>query len=332
MAKAAARKPAPKAQSKPAPQAATSKAAQAAAHQGRPAPVEPERKTTAVPAVRQQAQPPADPALTANLPSFMRGDAGAGTDSIKMEDLETPRLKLMQGLSPELEEFDGLRPGFFFHPAAEWIFDEPFRAVPLFMDRRYILWNPRDNGGGILARADDGIHWSPGQGEFEVTLDKKDGGHKVMWRLAKTVQQSGLAKWGTMNPSDPNSPPAATLMFNYLLAFPDHPELMPAILTFQRSAIKSGRKFNTKIKTNRAPLYGTIWEFSSFKDTNSRGQEFHNINVRGAGLVEDEGLYNLYKGLHQQYSGTGLNIKDIEGLQDEASGDNMSDEGDGPRI
>lgn len=326
----AAKKPAAK------PAATASKAAQAAAHQNRPAPKPaptppPAQPRASVPATRPAAQPPADPATVANLPAFMRQDADIGKEAIKSEDIEIPRLKLIQGLSPELQDYNELRPGNFFHPAAEMIFDEPFRAVPIFMDRRYILWRPRDQGGGVLARADDGVHWSPAEGEFTVTLDKKDGGGQVTWKLAKTVQQSGLANWGTMNPSDPNSPPAATLMFNYLLAFPDHPEVMPAILTFQRTSIKSGRKFNTKIKTVRTPLFGTVYEFSSFVDHNSRSQEFHNIAVKGAGLVEDEGLYNQYKALHQQFANVGFSIKDIEGLQDEP-GDNESDETGGPRI
>ncbi len=87
-------------------------------------------------------------------PDFMRQDIGKGTDTIANEDLDVPRLKLIQALSPELEEFNQLRPGMFLHSAAEHIFDEPFKVVTLFYDKRYILWNPRDSGGGILARAD----------------------------------------------------------------------------------------------------------------------------------------------------------------------------------
>lgn len=291
-----------------------SRAAQAAAAQGRPAPVEPAQRPN-VPAVHRPA--PVPTAAVQNLPAFMRNDADLGKENIGKDDIEIPRLKLMQGLSPELTEFDGLKQGDFFHPAAEFIFSEPFRAVPVFMDQRYILWRPRDAGGGILARADDGVHWSPANGQFTVRLDKKDGGDEVTWTLAKTVQESGLANWGTMNPKDPNSPPAATLMYNFLLAFPDEPDLMPAVLSFQRSSIKMGRRFNTKLKTVRAPLFGTIWEFRSVEDHNNTGQKFFNIDVRSAGLVEDESLYQQFRGMYETFAQRGLAIKDIEGLQDE---------------
>lgn len=324
MPKAAAKKAAPA--RKPAPPAARpapSKAARAAAHQGREAPAEDEGRPVMhaeprvqTPAVRHQAPPPT--AAVQNLPSFMRQDADLGKENIGKDDIEIPRLKLMQGLSPELQEYEGLRAGYFFHPAAEFIFDGPFRAVPVFMDQRYILWRPRDSGGGILARADDGVHWSPSNGEFTVQLDKKDGGATVTWKLAPTVAQSGLANWGTMDPNDANSPPAATLMYNFLLAFPDEPDLMPTVLSFQRSSIKMGRRFNTKLKTVRAPLFGTVWEFHSFIDTKKgANDDFFNIDVRSAGLVEDENQYHIYRQMYETFSSKGLSIKDIEGLQAE---------------
>jgi hypothetical protein len=331
MAKATAKKAPPK---KAAPQ---SKAAQAATHQGRAAPAEEPRRPAQAPTVHRPAPPPS--AAVSSLPKFMRQDVDAGKENIGKDDIEIPRLKLMQGLSPELQEYDGLKAGYFFHPAAEYIFDGPFRAVPVFMDQRYILWRPRDAGGGILARADDGIHWSPAQGQFTVQLDKKDGGDSVVWTLAKTVQESGLANWGTMNPSDPNSPPAATLMYNFLLAFPDEPDLMPAVLSFQRSSIKIGRRFNTKLKTVRAPIFGTIWEFRSAEDTNTRGQSFFNIDVHSAGLVSDENQYMQYRSMYETFSARGLAIKDIEGLQSEedaAAGDTADggteDQSDSPRF
>ena len=316
-------------------QSGGTKSQQAARHQGRPEPKDEPKKTVpaqpkaSVPAVRPGSQPPMEFGSDASVPAFMKKDIAAGVtgkENIGNEDIEIPRLKLMQGLSKELESYDELRAGNFFHTASEMIFDEPFEIVPIYLDRSYILWKPRDAGGGILARATDGIHWSPSSGEFTVQLDRKDGGNTVTWKLAKTVQQSGLANWGTMNPSDSNSPPAATLMYNVVCAFPEHPDLMPAALTFQRSSIKIGRRFNTKLKTVRTPLFGLKFKVSAFDDTNSRSQSFKNVLIHGAGLVEDEHMYNNYKMMHEGLRQTGLKIKDLDSIQDEDAGSN---EGDG---
>lgn len=249
-------------------------------------------------------------------PSFMQDDIGKGAEGLGQEDLELPRIKLIQGVSPELQEFDDLRAGSFLHTANEHIFSGSFKAVPIYVDRRYMLWNPREAGGGILARADDGVHWSPANREFTVKLDRKDGGATVKWKTAKTVQESGLANWGTMDPNNPDSAPAATLMYNYLLGFPENPELMPAVMTFQRTSIAAGRKFNTKLKTVRAPIYGTLWEFSSYVDSRN-GQDFHNIRVSGAGFLTDKGLYDEYKHLNESYISRGMTIKDLETVGDE---------------
>jgi len=255
----------------------------------------------------------------AQLPDFMREDLGKGMENIGQEDLEVPRLKLIQALSPEVETYNELRPGNFFHVSAEKIFTDPIRVVPIYADKRFMLWNPRDAGGGILARADDGVHWNPPNVEFSVKLDK---GPQVIWRTAKTVAQSKLADWGSSNPGDPQSQPAATLMFNYLLGFPDYPDLMPAVLTFQRSSVRVGRRFNTKLKTIRAPLYGTMFELRSTNDRNKAGKEYKNLSLTGAGFVTDKDLYERYRDLNAQFAEMGLAIKDLEGLQDEGVGDN----------
>jgi hypothetical protein len=262
------------------------------------------------------------------LPDYMRQDIGKGAENIGSEDLEIPRLKLIQALSPELETYDELRAGNFFHSAAEFIFDEPFLGVVLYTDRRYILWNPRDSGGGILARADDGIHWQPANAKFTVKLDKKDGGEAVTWVTAPTVQQSGLANWGSMNPKDPNSAPAATLMYNFILAFPEHLDLMPAVLTFQRSAVRNGRRLNTKLKTSRAPIFGMLFRFTPTDDVNRSGQKFFNVQAAGAGFLQDQKLYQAYKEQHEGFRAAGLKIKDLEGLQQDEGDSDTHDDGD----
>lgn len=258
-------------------------------------------------------------AVSTAVPEFMRGDAGRGTENMSQADLETPRLKLLQGISPELEQYREARAGMFLHTASEQLF-ETVNTVILWMDRRFILWNPRESGGGILARADDGIHWRPADRLFDVKLDKKDGGHKVQWKTAKTVEQSGLGEWGTMNPKDPDSGPAATLMYNYAIAFPDFPELMPAVVTLQRGAVRVARKFNSKLKTLRCPTFGAIYQLGSDSTTNNVGQGFYIPQFTGIGYVNDQDQYADFETLHEQFKSTGLNIRDLESAQEEMPG------------
>lgn len=296
----------------------------------RPAPEDAPRP--GLPATARSAGPVAISTDMSSTPEFMRGDLGAGRENIRQQDIEVPRLKLIQGISPELQEYNELRAGNFLHTASEVIFDEPFLAVPIFMDVRYMLWRPRDDGGGILARADDGEHWSPANTEFTVKLDRKDGGKTVTWSTKRTVRESGLAEWGSMDQDNPKSPPAATLMYNFLLAFPEMPELMPAVMTFQRSSVRMGRKFNSKLVSTRDPIFGLVFRIGSFIDTNGQGQDFFNIQTSGYGKIQDPTAYADYKKLHESFKAMGLNIRDLESVGDEdtGDGDNTSTKGDNP--
>ena len=234
------------------------------------------------------------------LPSFMEGQQGAGTENISFADIEVPRIKLMQSNSPELEVYDWLRNGDFLHTSAEESLGKSVKIVPIYIDQQYILWNPRENGGGILARAWDGIHWSPANAEFKVKLDKKDGGLDVVWRTSTTVASSRLDQWGTLNPADPKSPPAATRMYNIVCAFPEHPNLQWAVVTMQRSAIKIAKRLLAKLKTSQAPMYGMVFEMRSVEDKNPVGQKFNNYQFVGSGLITDEEVFIRYKTEHQK--------------------------------
>ncbi len=253
------------------------------------------------------------PPATLAVPSFMGDMAGQGMERIASSDLEIPRIKLLQALSPELETHNETKQGQFWHTIAEVVMGSTLKFVPVYVDQSFILWRPRNQGGGILARAQDGIHWSPDHGEFAVELPGK---RAVTWKIAKTVAASGLAEWGTMDPSDPNSPPAATRMYNIVGIFPDcAPELSPTVITLQRSAITVARKFLGKLKISQAPSFGQLYTMEAVKDTNAQSQEYWSYKFTMAGFVESEERFNQYKAVYEGFKRMGLQIKDIEGLQ-----------------
>ncbi len=266
------------------------------------------------------------------VPDFLKPDTGRnyGMESLDNSDLAIPQLQLLQGLSPALKQFSFLSAGDFFHTATEQALPQPFLATVIYIDKRYILWRPRDMGGGILARANDGKHWHPANTTFAVKLDKKDGGANVTWETADTVEESGLAEWGTQDPNNPDSPPAATLMYNLLLAFPASSELSPAILTLSRTQAKSAQKLNMKFKGLNRPTFASVIRFSAFED--HRGaNDFYSVKTELAGFLGtsrkwrendiaawqlgDEALYKRYKVLFEDVNRSGLVVKDEEELQ-----------------
>jgi hypothetical protein len=246
--------------------------------------------------------------------------AGVGVERISAADVEIPRILLLQALSPQVQD-GGERAGRFYHSVAEVALGDKLDIIIVYADQSFILWRPRESGGGILARAADGIHWSPPDATFEVKI--KGIKESIKWRTAPTVAKSGLAEWGSSNPDDPGSPPAATRMYNLVCVMPEHPELSPAVVTLQRSAIKVARKLMGKLKIAQAPVFGLKFTMDSVKDQNSQNQEFWNYRFTANGFVEDEKTFNACKEMYERFKAQGVKIRDIEGLQD----DQMADDG-----
>lgn len=254
------------------------------------------------------------------VPQFMRESAGKGTEDWSSTDYEMPRIKLIQGISPELQTYDGLKAGDFFHTIAEIGLGSELTVVPIHFSKRFVLWRPRPpiDQGGILARADDSVHWVPADAEFKVKIDKK--GTEVIWRTARTVAESRLANWGTYDPSDPNSQPAATESHVVVVALPDYPELSPVALFMQRASIGTVRRLRGKLKISGAPIYGTKFLMSSILETSSAGQ-FNNYTFTAAGFVEDQDQYETYEQMYESFKATGVQIRDLEQAQsDEPAG------------
>lgn len=257
----------------------------------------------------------ASPAVLATIPEFMKGLAGAGTETLSGADVEVPRIKLLQALSPEVQEGDN-KANTFFHTVAEESLGSEVEIIPVFIEQSFILWRPRQSGGGILARSMDGVHWTPSTGEFDVKLPKSN--KTVKWKLAPTVAASGLADWGSSDPDDPNSQPAATRMYNIVVVMPDFQSLSPAVITLQRSAIKVARKFIGRLRLSNAPAFGQRFTLSGVKDTSPAG-EFFNFKFTPAGLVEDRVVFDLCRELYEHFRKKGIKVANVEGLETEGS-------------
>lgn len=254
------------------------------------------------------------------IPEHLRGKAGAGTEDFAAGTYEFPRILLLQGISPQLQTHDGLKAGDFFHTMTEQSIGSEFMMTPLYMSERYVLWAPLppiDNG-GILARADDGVHWNPPNAEFTVKVDRK--GSTVKWRTADTVSQSGLAEWGTYDPSDPKSQPAATKVYVMIAALPELLDISPVAILFQRSSIKPAQGLRGKLRFSRAPMWGTRFRVSSKVEVPQPNQSFNNWVFSPAGFVEDPEEAAEYERLHESFKASGVQVRDLESAQgDEAS-------------
>lgn len=223
---------------------------------------------------------------TSALPTYLQNnDKGSRLRGLDASDFIIPRIILLQGLSPQLEAYDEAKIGHFWHNVNNVSLGNKLRFIIVNNTKRGLLMAPRQDGRGILARCDDMVHWSPAGVDFDVQLP--NNGPKVRWSTKETEKEAKLLQFGTSNPSDPNSPPAAVLFYEYLVMLPDHPELGLVLLSLGRTSAKKAKDLNSKVEGVSAPMQSIIFQAESFKDKNQKG-EYQNWNFLRDGWASEE--------------------------------------------
>lgn len=261
---------------------------------------------------------------TSQLPAYLQNNQVVNDDNFDQSDVVIPRIKLLQGLSTEVEQYDEAKSGEFWHTGLDISLGKSFRFIVGDRRKKFLLQAPIQDGQGLLARADDAQTWDR-TGSWNVKI--KGVKNPVVWEITTTdVEESGLTKWGTSIPDDEDSPPAATLFYDYLVELPDYPELGPAVVSLARSQIKKAKKgLNDKIAmqaNNGRPMQALIFEANSVEE-NSDGQDYKNWMFKSAGFVQDEATFKRMV----EYRGALANVK----IKDEGSyeGDEAQPQDDG---
>lgn len=96
--------------------------------------------------------------LPAAMVDLYGASAGAGLEEADQDSFAVPFLKILQALSPELDEGNGsyiadARKGQFINSVTQEIYDGEagLVLVPCYFKRRFIQWAPRETGGGFRA-------------------------------------------------------------------------------------------------------------------------------------------------------------------------------------
>lgn len=182
------------------------------------------------------------------LPAHLAAGRKAKIGNLDSSDLIIPRVKLLQGISPEVTEYNNAKAGEFWHTIGNELLGNELNVVPILVRKSFVLWAPRNDERGILARASDGVNWDPGFENLEFEVKPKNYPHKVKYNTGANVKASGLAEFGSSIPGDPQSAPAASLTYNWMFFFPEHPELSPAIVINTRSGVKAAKSLWSKIE------------------------------------------------------------------------------------
>lgn len=263
------------------------------------------------------------------VPDFMKQDEGKGKKNIDSGDMVIPRVALTQSLSEAVEE-GKVAPGHFWHNLLEEDLGTELDIVVVHHSKRYVLWSPRHMGGGILARASDGKNWDAqfvGE-KFTVKPSKDRPRYEVTWEIdsPEVGRDVGLGAWGTSDPAEPDSPPAATLTHVLVCFVPDRPEIGLFTILLQRTAERVGKDLLTKINLDKAPIYGQVYTVTA-KTDNSASGDYFNYKFTKNGYVMDAELYEEFKKMNAQFDEEGVKVDDSK--DGEGGGGTSTEKDDG---
>lgn len=256
------------------------------------------------------------------VPDYLKDYGGPlGTENIGAEDVTIPRIKIGQSMSPEVKNGSLAEGDFYLNVTGEVLAKngEQLTFTPIAYAKEYILWRPReDNGGGILARAKP--VYDAQQQRFRYKWDKpnesfdvKVGGKiKVTWKTGTYVgEDDTLDEWGSEIPGNQDSGVAATAHFNYVVALPQHGNVIAA-LSLSRSSQKKGKELNAMMKMGTAPMFARVFNAVTVDD-HKDDVTYKNYKFRPAGFVQDEGDFLFYRDIAESFKTKGFTVDQSDG-------------------
>ena len=195
---------------------------------------------------------------TTTKESFLDEVSGQGFENITQDDRALPFLRVLQLLSPQLDEdkseyIKGAKVGQFFNTVTKHVYGTEIDLIPLYYDRSWMEWLPERKG--LVGRH------VPASIEVDRTKFSQ-------WKYGDNIIQD-------------------TLMFYCLI--PDHIEEGPLLFSLQSSGVKHGKNWNTNIimkmlpSGKPAPYFGGVWHLESTKESSDQGT-FYQIGGKSTNI------------------------------------------------
>jgi DNA polymerase I-like protein with 3'-5' exonuclease and polymerase domains len=242
-----------------------------------------------------------------------------GFGNIDATDMIIPRLKLLQGLSPEVKENPReFFQGEFYHSALGECMGPSLKVIPLQIRKSHELWAPRDSGEGLLASCNDGVHWDKPHTKFRVRIK----GREIVWDTKGSLEESGLDQFGTSDPGNSKSPPAARLTYRIAFWLMDHPELSPVMMITSRTASVSTKEMVSRMlarHNKRIAFFTQLYDMQAVERQKASNEWYVPI-WRGLGQIEDRDLIEDMEARALSMRTMNIRTDDMRPADDEGGG------------
>lgn len=200
----------------------------------------------------------------ANVPSYIKQGQGRGNENVASEDLQLPRIDVLQALSPQVNKkkvddyIDGAEVGMLFNTLTKELYKDGVHVTPVSFVKRYLVWVDRkiDNEGGLRGVFDT-------ETEAEQFVTEQDDEDKL--EVVATAE--------------------------HLVLLDDGSE---AIISMAKSKMKVSRKFNSLVRLNGGDRFGRRYKVTTVDDKGPKG-EFQNISISNSGFPSEQVYHQAEK-------------------------------------
>ena len=212
-------------------------------------------------------------------PSMFEGDAGVGLENMGQEDLALPFLKILSGMSKELDDLEEARKGDIYNTVSGQAYKrkEGIKVIPVAYQRRFIQWAPLGEGTG----APVGIY-APGETKPGTKRDETDQREYVPDGSGQYIGETHQ---------------------HCVLIVNEDKSIETALIAMKVTQLKKSRKWNSMISSLTMqgkngpftpPRFSHIYHLKTVSEENSKGS-WHGWEMSRVGPVEDMAIYQRAK-------------------------------------
>jgi len=200
--------------------------------------------------------------VSKDVPAHVIKGTGLGNEEVGKDHLQTPRVKLLQQLSNEVDKnhseyLEEAIPGDFINSVTKENYGTELYVLNIKFTEDFVVWKKREIGGGLIGNFKSLAEATDYLNDQSLDIDQHDiiqtQSHLLMRKDPKT---------GSLG--------------------------IPFIMDFASSKLRVSRSWNSQIQTKGGDRFASLWKMKSVQTANKAGQKFMNLGVEFEGWTTEE--------------------------------------------
>ena len=200
--------------------------------------------------------------VSKDVPAHVVKGTGLGNEEVNKEHLQTPRVKLIQTMSNEVDKnhseyIEDLSPGDFLNSVTKENYGTEIYVLNVKFTEDFVVWKKREIGGGLLGNFKSLAEATDYLNSNDLDVDQ----HDIIQTQSHLLMQK-----------DPSTGELG----------------IPFIMDFASSKLRVSRSWNSQIQTKGGDRFASLWKMKSVQTANKVGQKFMNLTVEFEGWATEE--------------------------------------------